>query len=121
MSSAALTPQLLNRLRMRQVALILAVGEHGTLRKASSELGMTQPAATKMIQELESALGQRLFERVGRGQKLTLAGTSVLRHFHGLRGTFDAGPHRPDGAAVRGRKCTAKPGRRRRGLEGSDA
>jgi DNA-binding transcriptional LysR family regulator len=41
------------------VALILAIGEHGTLRKASSELGMTQPAATKMIQELESALGQR--------------------------------------------------------------
>ena len=29
-------PQLLNRLRMRQVALILAVGEHGTLRKASA-------------------------------------------------------------------------------------
>ena len=90
MTTAVLTPQLLNRLRMRQVALILAVGEHGTLRKASGELGMTQPAATKMIQELESALGQRLFERVGRGQKLTLAGTSVLRHFHGLRGTFES-------------------------------
>ena len=85
-----LVPQLLNRLRMRQVALILAVGEHGTLRKASAELGMTQPAATKMIQELESALGQRLFERVGRGQKLTAAGTSVLRYFSGMRGSFEA-------------------------------
>jgi molybdate transport repressor ModE-like protein len=83
-------PQLLNRLRMRQVALILAVGEHGTLRKASSELGMTQPAATKMIQELESALGQRLFERVGRGQKLTPAGTSVLRYFRGMRGSVES-------------------------------
>ena len=81
-------PQLLNRLRMRQVALVLAVGEHGTLRKASGELGMTQPAATKMIQELESALGQKLFERVGRGQKLTPAGTSVLGHFRGLRGSI---------------------------------
>ena len=84
------TPQLLNRLRMRQVALILAVGEHGTLRKASAELGMTQPAATKMIQELESALGQKLFERVGRGQKLTPAGASVLRYFAGLRGSIEA-------------------------------
>ena len=84
------TAQLLNRLRMRQVALILAVGEHGTLRRASGELGMTQPAATKMIQELESALGQRLFERVGRGQKLTAAGNSVLSHFRGMRGSVEA-------------------------------
>lgn len=84
------TAQLLNRLRMRQVALILAVGEHGTLRRASSELGMTQPAATKMIQELESALGQRLFERVGRGQRLTAAGNSVLSHFRGMRGSVEA-------------------------------
>lgn len=84
------TAQLLNRLRMRQVALILAIGEHGTLRRASSELGMTQPAATKMIQELESALGQRLFERVGRGQKLTPAGNSVLGHFRGMRGSVEA-------------------------------
>ena len=90
MSNPILIPQLLNRLRMRQVALILAVGEHGTLRKASAELGMTQPAATKMIQELESAIGQRLFERVGRGQKLTPAGTSVLRYFSGMRGSFEA-------------------------------
>ena len=90
MTENLLVPQLLNRLRMRQVALMLAVGEHGTLRKASSELGMTQPAATKMIQELESALGQKLFERVGRGQKLTLAGSSVLRYFRSLRGSIEA-------------------------------
>ena len=90
MPSTFPTPQLLNRLRMRQVALILAVGEHGTLRKASAELGLTQPAATRMILELESALGQKLFERVGRGQKLTPAGDSVLRHFAGLRGSIEA-------------------------------
>ncbi|MDP3171472.1 MAG: LysR family transcriptional regulator [Polaromonas sp.] len=90
MLDAAAISQLLNRLRMRQVALVLAIGEHGTLRKASAELGMTQPAATKMIQELESALGQRLFERVGRGQKLTPAGASVLRHFRGLRGSVES-------------------------------
>ncbi len=90
MPDTSAIPQLLNRLRMRQVALILAVGEHGTLRKASGELGMTQPAATKMIQELESALGQKLFERVGRGQKLTPAGASVLGYFRGLRGSIES-------------------------------
>lgn len=90
MSDQVLIPQILNRLRMRQVALMLAVGEHGTLRKASAELGMTQPAATKMIQELESALGQRLFERAGRGQRLTAAGSSVLRYFRGMRGSIES-------------------------------
>lgn len=90
MTDTSAIPQLLNRLRMRQVALILAVGEHGTLRKASGDLGMTQPAATKMIHELESALGQKLFERVGRGQKLTPAGTSVLGYFRGLRGSIES-------------------------------
>ena len=49
------TPQLLNRLRMRQVALILAIDERQTLRAAATELGLTQPAATKMLQELEDA------------------------------------------------------------------
>jgi len=83
-------PQLLNRLRMRQVALLLAVEEGGTLRAAAARLGMTQPAATKMLQELEGALGQPLFERAGRSLKRTAAGTLALAHFHGLRGSMQS-------------------------------
>ena len=44
---------LLNRLRMRQVALMLAIDEFRTLRAAAQHLGMTQPAASKMLHELE--------------------------------------------------------------------
>jgi molybdate transport repressor ModE-like protein len=84
------TPQLLNRLRMRQVALLLAIGEHGTLRAAAAALGMTQPAATKMLHELEHALGQPLFDRVGRGLRLTDPGRCTLAYFQGLRGTMEA-------------------------------
>lgn len=84
------TPQLLNRLRMRQVALLLAVGEHHTLRAAAAQLGLTQPAATKMLQELEGALGHPLFDRIGRGLQLTAAGRCVLAYFEGLQGHFDA-------------------------------
>ena len=73
------TAQLLNRLRMRQVALLLAIGQHRTLRAAAAQLGLTQPAATKMLQELESAMGHALFDRVGRGLQLTAAGHCVLR------------------------------------------
>ena len=71
------TPQLLNRLRMRQIALILAIEDRRTLRAAAGQLGLTQPAATKMLHELESALGQSLFDRVGRGLQLNCAGVRV--------------------------------------------
>ncbi len=88
--SAVPTSQLLNRLRMRQVALLLAIGEHRTLRAAAALLGMTQPAATRMLHELEHALGQPLFDRVGRGLELTAGGRVALAYFTGLQGHFDA-------------------------------
>lgn len=84
------TPQLLNRLRMRQVALMLAIDECGTLRAASVQLGLTQPAATKMLHELEHALGQRLFERAGRRLQRNAAGERVLAYFRTLRGSIEA-------------------------------
>lgn len=84
------TPQLLNRLRMRQIALLLAVDESSTLRAAAERLGLTQPAATKMLHELESALGRPLFDRVGRGLVLNPAGARVLEYFRGIRGSMEA-------------------------------
>jgi len=84
------TPQLLNRLRMRQIALLLAVEECSTLRGAAAQLGLTQPAATKMLHELESALGQPLFERTGRSLQLNPAGERVLGYFHGIRGSMES-------------------------------
>lgn len=99
MSNAPTTPtaQLLNRLRMRQVALLLAIGRHGTLRAAATELGMTQPAATKMLQELEGALGHPLFERAGRGLRLTEGGRCAMGYFQGLQGSLDALTRELDG------------------------
>jgi len=84
------TPQLLNRLRMRQVALMLAIEERRTLRAAATQLGLTQPAATKMLHELENALGQTLFERVGRGLQLNAAGARVTDYFRSIRGSMEA-------------------------------
>jgi len=84
------TPQLLNRLRMRQIALILAIEDRRTLRAAAGQLGLTQPAATKMLHELESALGQSLFDRVGRGLQLNPAGERVTGYFRSIRGSMEA-------------------------------
>jgi DNA-binding transcriptional LysR family regulator len=80
--------QLLNRLRMRQVALMLAIDEFRTLHTAARHLGMTQPAASKMLHELEEALGEPLFDRVGRGLTLNVAGEAVLTTFRGLRNSM---------------------------------
>ena len=68
-------------LRLRQVALLLP-GTHAGHAAGSgwSTFGMTQPAATNMLKELESALGVRLFEREGRGLKITAAGAAVMAH-----------------------------------------
>ncbi|TKC88032.1 LysR family transcriptional regulator [Trinickia terrae] len=84
------TPQLLNRIRMRQIALLLAVEECTTLRAAAEQMGLTQPAATKMLRELEDALGQPLFERAGRRLHLNPAGERVLDYFRGIRGSMEA-------------------------------
>ncbi len=43
----------------------------GTLRAAAEQLGITQPAATVMLKELEAAVGVSLFEREGRGLRAT--------------------------------------------------
>lgn len=73
---------------MRQIALLLAIGEFGTLHAAAQHLGMGQPAATKMLHELESAFGEPLFNRVGRGLLLNPAGAAVLNTFRGLRNSM---------------------------------
>lgn len=82
------TEQLLNRLRLRQIALLLAIDEHTTLRAAAACLGMTQPAASKMLRELEEAIGTALCERVGRGLRFTPAGRTVLHTCRGLRSSL---------------------------------
>jgi DNA-binding transcriptional LysR family regulator len=84
------TPQLMNRLRMRQVALLLAIDELGTLSAAAGHLGLTQPAATKMLGELELSLGQRLFDRVGRGLQRNVSGERVTAYFRSIRGSVEA-------------------------------
>lgn len=83
-------PALLSRLRMRQIVLLLAIEERGTLRAAAAQLNMTQSAASKMLHELELAIGQPLFERVGRGLALTAAGECVMEYFRGMRGTVSS-------------------------------
>ncbi|MCZ8403436.1 LysR substrate-binding domain-containing protein [Achromobacter xylosoxidans] len=54
-------------------AFLLAV-DTGSFTHAASQLGVTQPSFTALIQDLEDVLGLRLFERTTRSISLTSAG-----------------------------------------------
>lgn len=69
-----------NRFKMRQLALVLKLIETGNLHDAAAALNMSQPAATKLIQEIEEALGAVLFIRQPRGMKPTPSGILAARH-----------------------------------------
>lgn len=68
------------RFKMRQLALVLKLVGTGNLHDAASALNMSQPAATKLLQEIEEALGAVLFIRQSRGMKPTPSGMMAARH-----------------------------------------
>lgn len=68
------------RIRLRHLACFLAAVQHETIGAAAEAIGMTQPAASKTLKELEAILGARLFERSRRGVRLTGAGEIFRRH-----------------------------------------
>lgn len=70
----------LTRLKLRQLRLLVAVGSHGNIQNAARELGISQPAATKMIQDLELDFEVKLFSRTNRGVVPTVFGYSLIKH-----------------------------------------
>jgi LysR family transcriptional regulator of abg operon len=67
------------RLRFRHLQLLRALGEGRSLRRAAEAVGITQPAATKTLQEIERLFGCQLFDRSQRGLVATAAGEVLLR------------------------------------------
>jgi DNA-binding transcriptional LysR family regulator len=68
------------RLSMRQLLLISAIDDNGSLKRASELIGMSQPRATKALQEAEGLTGTKLFNRTNRGLIPTPAGECMIRH-----------------------------------------
>ena len=59
---------------LNHLAVFSAVAEAGSVTAGAERLEISQPAASKQVKELESALGVVLFEREGRGLRLTETG-----------------------------------------------
>lgn len=65
---------------LRQLESFAAVAERGSVSRAATALHLSQPSISRQIGLLEADLGQRLFERHGRGVRLTPAGQALLTH-----------------------------------------
>ena len=61
----------------RQLRIFDAVARHESITKAAEELGLTQPAVSMQIQQLERNVGFPLFERHNRRLYLTSSGREV--------------------------------------------
>ena len=62
------------RLRLRHISTFLDIAQAGSIVAAADQLGVSQPAVSKTLRELEDIIGQQLFDRVARQLRLNKAG-----------------------------------------------
>src|SRR5687767_10826201 len=80
-SALPVAPRLIDpRIKLRHVVCFLEVAQLKSVVRAADALNMSQPAATKTIQELEEILGVQLFDRSHRNLLLTPAGEQFQRY-----------------------------------------
>ena len=66
-------------LKLAHMRMIVALDDHGQVSAAAQVLGMSQPAASRMISEMEGILKVPLYERLSRGVGLTPYGRALAR------------------------------------------
>jgi DNA-binding transcriptional LysR family regulator len=62
------------------MALLMAIDETRNLHQAAQATHMSQPAASKMLKDMEELFGVALFERLPRGMRPTVYGETLVRH-----------------------------------------
>jgi LysR family transcriptional regulator, pca operon transcriptional activator len=91
-------------LKLRHIRAFLDIAADGTLSAVARAQGITQPALSRTLAELEDLLDQPLFLRQGRRLILTESGTLFRRHALAALQSLEAGVAaiRPDqGGAIR--------------------
>ena len=57
------------RLKLRELRVLLAAVQAGSMAKAAKQLAISQPAVSRAIDDLEKTLGVPLFDRTARGNR----------------------------------------------------
>jgi DNA-binding transcriptional LysR family regulator len=73
-------PPVFGKLRFRQLQLLDILGRTRNLRMTAELMHMTQPAATKILGDIESMLDAQLFERLPREMRPTDLGLFAMRY-----------------------------------------
>src|SRR3954451_3810320 len=74
------SPGIVDALEPTRLRLLVELGRRGSISAAADACGVGQPSATKHLQTLEAAVGEKLVERNGRASRLTDAGEVVASH-----------------------------------------
>ena len=72
-------------MELRDIEYFAVVAEQRHLGRAAELLGLTQPALSKSLRRLESALEVKLVRRIPKGIELTAEGTALASGAHALR------------------------------------
>ncbi|NDZ14534.1 LysR family transcriptional regulator [Variovorax sp. WS11] len=73
-----------------QWVLLALLDQHRNLGRAAAAMSISQPAATKLLQQLEETFAVPLFTRVARGMTPTPYGEALVRHARWVLTDFDA-------------------------------
>jgi DNA-binding transcriptional LysR family regulator len=68
------------KVRIEQLEYVAAVTQHGSLRRASEELHVSQPALSEAVRSLERELGVTLLDRRRSGSRMSRRGRDLLQH-----------------------------------------
>ncbi len=78
-SSADWETRLGRRLKLRDLHILSTVVQWGSMAKGAAHLGMSQPAVSEAVANLESALEVKLLDRSPRGIEPTVYGRALLK------------------------------------------
>src|SRR6266853_5456499 len=67
------------RLKFRDLQVFFAVVQSGSMAKAATQLGLTQPAVSDIVAGLEQMFAVRLFDRHPRGVEPTIYARALLK------------------------------------------
>jgi DNA-binding transcriptional LysR family regulator len=68
------------RLKLRDLDILSGVVRRGSMAKAASDLGISQPSISEAVARLETVTGARLLDRTTRGVEPTGYGLALLKH-----------------------------------------
>lgn len=66
------------RFQRRHMEVLVTIADSGSIHKAALQLGISQPAVSKVLADIEQGFGARLFERTASGSALTDKGQALV-------------------------------------------